>query len=233
MPVTLEVPKGRFKDCTLLTGFHGVGETGYIAVSFLVHALNAKRIGFIRVSRPPAFVTTNRKGLITPYEIYRDRNLVLVKLEFPPHKSEECDMPRAVAQWAIQEKFKDALLVGGLDIGFKNGKHDLRLAPTKACIRKAKTLDAPHLEPGLYVYGPLAIMLTEFEMREFPAMAILPYADSSRSDPGAAAIAVKNIAQFCHLKVDVSELESYAGVLEADMGKRVKITAKSLQGIYV
>jgi uncharacterized protein len=233
VPVTLEVPKGRFKDCTLLTGFHGVGETGYIAVSFLVHALNAKRVGFIRATRPPAFVTTSKKGLVTPYEIYRDKNLVMVKLEFPPHKNDESEVPRVIAQWAIQEKFRDALLVGGLDVGFKNGKHDLRIATTKACARSVKKLGVPHLEQGLYVYGPLAVMLTEFEMKGFPAVAILPYADSSRSDPGAAATAIKSISQLCNLNVNVSELENYARVLEADMDQRVKITKNSLQGMYV
>jgi len=231
--VTLEVPKGRFKDCTLVTGFHGVGETGYIAVSFLVHALKAKRIGFIRASRPPAFVSTSRKGLITPYEIYRDRNLVLVKLEFPPHRSEESEMPRALAQWALKEKFQDALLVGGLDANFKNGNHDLRVAPTKACVRRAKKLGIPPLERGLYVYGPLAVMLTEFEMSSFPAMAILPYADSSRSDPRAAAIAIKNLATLCRLNIDVSELEDYARVLEVDMDQRVKISNRTHRGMYV
>ena len=89
------------------------------------------------------------------------------------------------------------------------------------------------LEQGLYVYGPLAIMLGEFEVGNFPAVAILPYADSSRSDPRAASIAVKTVAKLCKLNLNVSDLENYAKVIEADMDQRTKIASKSVQGLYV
>jgi len=233
MPVRFEAPRGKFKDCTLLAGFHGIGETGYIAVSYIVHALKARRVGFIRTANLPAFVTTTRNGLLTPFEIYRRGNLVMVKLEFPPHRNEEAEMARTMASWAVEEKLKEALLVGGLDVGFKNGRHESRIVPTRACMCKAKEFAIPLLEQGLYVYGPLAIMLSEFEASNFPAIAILPYAESSRSDPRAASIAVRAVAKACKLKIDVSDLENYAKVIEADLDQRTKIAKKSVQGMYV
>lgn len=233
MPVRFEAPKGEFKDCTLLAGYHGIGETGYITVSYMVHALKAKRVGFVRTSNPPAFVTTTRSGLLTPFEIYRKGNLVMVKLEFPPHRNEEAEMARTMACWAIEEKFKEALLVGGLDVGFKNGRHESRVVPTRAYLGKAKKFAIPLLEQGLYVYGPLAIMLGEFEANNFPAIAILPYADISQSDPRAALVAVRTVAKACKLKLDISDLENYAKVIEADLDQRTKIAKRSIQGIYV
>lgn len=233
MPVRFEAPRGKFKDCTLLAGFHGIGETGYITVSYMVHALKARRVGFIRTANPPAFVTTTRSGLLTPFEIYRKGNLVMVKLEFPPHRSEEAEMARTMACWAVDEKFKDALLVGGLDVGFKNGRHESRIVPTRAYWTKAKGFSIPLLEQGLYVYGPLAIMLGEFEANNFPAVAILPYADMSRSDPRAALVAVRTVSKTCKLKIDISDLENYAKVIEADLDQRTMIARKSVQGMYV
>jgi len=41
------------KGSTLITGFHGVGQTGYIATSYMIHALKAERIGFVEVANPP------------------------------------------------------------------------------------------------------------------------------------------------------------------------------------
>lgn len=233
MPVRFEAPKGKFKDCTLLAGFHGIGETGYITVSYIVHALRARRVGFIRTANPPAFVTTARNGLLTPFEIYRKGNLVMVKLEFPPHRSEEAEMARTMACWAIEERFREALLVGGLDVGFRNGRHESRIVPTRACWTRAKEFAIPLLEQGLYVYGPLAIMLGEFEANNFPAVAILPYADMSRSDPRAALVAVRTVAKACELKMDISDLENYAKVIEADLDQRTRIARKSVHGMYV
>ena len=118
-------------------------------------------------------------------------------------------------------------------MGFKNGRHESRIVPTRAYMRDAKKMDIPMLEQGLYVYGPLAVMLSEFEVNNFPGLAILPYADSSRSDPRAASIAVRTVADICKLDINVSDLENYAKVIEADLDQRTKIATKSVHGLYV
>jgi uncharacterized protein len=233
MPVRLEVKGKDFRNCTLITGFHGIGETGYIAVSYLVHALKSKRIGFIEVSRPPPFVTTYEHGIVTPFEIYRKNDIVLVKLEFSPHRSEESEFVKELAKWVVKKRFKDAILIGGLDESFKSGNSDMRIVPTKAYLPKAKYFDSPLLEPGLFVYGPLAIMLSEFEMRNFPAMAVLPYASPNRADPRAAAIAIKKISKVYMLNVDTSELEKDAEEIENEVNKRVKQAERSFGSMYM
>lgn len=233
MTIGFNISKVNLKNCTLLTGFHGVGETGYISISYLVTALNAKRIGFIEVDHPPPFINTAEKGIVTPFEIYKSKNLVLIKLEFSPHSSEEVEFSKSLANWAVKEKFKEAILIGGLDSNFKQGKDDLRIIPTTAYISKAKKLLAPILEPDLLVYGPLAIMLGEFEIHNFPAVGILPYASSLVADPGASAIAIRNLSKILNIKVNVEELEKDAKHIEAEIEKKLKRTQKSRQNMYV
>lgn len=233
MPVSMTVENRSFKNCTLVTGFHGIGETGYIAISYFVNASKAQRIGFINVAHPPPFVATSDAGLITPFELYKSRNLVFVKLEFSPHKSEESEFSKTLARWAISHRFKDAVLIGGLDSSFKSGKHEFRIVPTEAYLPKAKRFNAPKLEPGLFVFGPLAVMLSEFEINKFPAVAVLPYATLARVDPGAAAIAIKNICRTYRLKVDVKDLETDAKEIETELENRIKQTKQSLQGMYL
>jgi uncharacterized protein len=215
-----------------MTGFHGIGSTGYIAVSYLVHSLEAKRIGFVQVAHPPPFVSTSEEGLVTPFEVFRKRKLVFVKLEFAPHRTEEAEFARALAQWAINEKFKDAVLVGGLDSSLKSGKQSVRIVPTRAYLTQKNGFRYPTLEPGLFVYGQLAVMLSEFEMHNFPAIAILPYASATSADPSAAAVAVRTICKAYGIKVDVSDLENGAKEIEEEFEKRMKQTSKSLQSMY-
>jgi len=232
MPVHFRVSRRDLKNCTLITGFHGIGETGYIALSYLVHSLKAERIGFVEVNIPPPFIAATDKGIATPFEVYKKKNAVLVKLEFSPHRSEEAEFAKALASWAVDQKFSDAILIGGLDSNFEDNKHQLRVVPTQAYLQKCENFDAPTLEPELFVYGPLAVMLGEFEMRNFPALAILPYASAMRPDPRAAAVAIKTISKIHRLKVDVSELEKDAKEIEVEIEKRMKQTKKSLQGMY-
>ena len=215
-----------------MTGFHGIGSTGYIAISYLVHSLEAKRIGFVDVTHPPPFVSTSEEGLVTPFEVFRKDKLIFVKLEFAPHRTEEAEFAKTLAQWTISQKFKDAVLVGGLDSGLKSGKQNVRIVPTKAYLSRKNSFKYPTLEPGLFVYGQLAVMLNEFEMHEFPAIAILPYASATAADPSAAAVAVRTICKAYGIKVDVSDLEDGAKEIEEEFEKRMKQTSKSLQSMY-
>lgn len=223
--------KKNLKGSTLITGFHGVGQTGYIATSYMIHALKAERIGFIDVANPPPWVGTADGGLVTPFEIYAKRKTVLVKLEFSPHRSEEAEFAKVLANWAVDEKFKDAILVGGLDASFKQNKHDFCVVPTGAYLERAKIFKAPILEPGLLVYGPLAVMLSEFEIHEFPAVAVLPYAEPARADPAAAALAIRRIAKTYGFQVNVNELVKDARFIEREFDHKSRLT-KSLHKMY-
>src|SRR2546426_1833567 len=97
MPVRVLVDQKGLKGSTLITGFHGVGLTGYLATSYLIHALKAVRIGFIEVENPPPWVGTADGGLVTPFEVYKKGKTILVKLEFSPHKSEEAEFAKVLA----------------------------------------------------------------------------------------------------------------------------------------
>lgn len=232
MPVNLSVRTSNLRNCTLITGFHGVGETGYISVSFLVHALKSKRIGFVDVAHPPPFIATSEEGLVTPFEVYRAGRVVLVKLEFSPHRSEEAEFAKTLAHWAMDNKFRDAVLIGGLDGSLQSGSDGVRVVPTANYPLKRKKMKHPILEAGLFVYGPLAVMLGEFEKRGFPAIAVLPYASADHADPKAAATAIKAVEKAYGLKVDVKDLEYDAKDIEEEIDKRLQQTARSLRGMY-
>jgi uncharacterized protein len=230
--VNLQVRTKNLRNCTLITGFHGVGETGYISVSFLVHALKADRIGFVDVAHPPPFVATSDSGLVTPFEVYKAGKIVLVKLEFSPHRTEEAEFARTLARWVVDNGFRDAVLIGGLDASLKSGPDGMRIVPTQSYPLRSMKMKHPTLEVGLFVYGPLAVMLGEFEKRDFPAIAVLPYASANHADPKAAATAIKSIAKSYRLKVDVKDLEHDAKDIEEEIDKRLEQTARSLRGMY-
>ena len=232
MPVNLLVRTSNLRNCTLITGFHGVGETGYISVSYLVHTLKAERIGFVDVAHPPPFIATSDDGLVTPFEVYKAGKIILVKLEFSPHRSEEAEFAKTLAKWAMNSKFRDAVLIGGLDGTLQSGPDGVRIVPTRTYPLKSRKMKHPSLEEGLFVYGPLAVMLGEFEKRSFPAVAILPYASADHADPKAAATAIKSISKAYGLKVDVKDLEHDAKDIEEEIDKRLQQTARSLRGMY-
>lgn len=198
----------------------------------MIHALKADRIGFVDVSNPPPWVGTAEGGLVTPFEVYQKRKTVLVKLEFSPHRSEEAEFAKTLSNWAIEQKFKDAILIGGLDSAYKQSKEDFCIVPTGAYLQNAKKFNAPVLEPGLLVYGPLATMLNEFEIHDFPAIAVLPYAEPARADPAAAALAIRKISKVYNFNVEVTDLVKDARFIEREFDQKTRLTRKSLQRMY-
>src|SRR3989440_6635748 len=186
MPVRVLVDQKGLKGSTLITGFHGVGLTGYLATSYLIHALKAVRIGFIEVENPPPWVGTADGGLVTPFEVYKKGKTILVKLEFSPHKSEEAEFAKVLADWAIHQRFKDAVLIGGLDSSYKRSKDRYCIVPTGAYFDGVRNVTGEVLEPGLLVYGPLAVVLRGFGIHHFPAARVRALPHPRRGHPTAA-----------------------------------------------
>ena len=232
MPVRVLVDQKGLRGSTLITGFHGVGQTGYLATSYLIHALKAVRIGFVEVENPPPWIGTADGGLVTPFEVYKHGKTVLVKLEFSPHKTEEAEFAKVLADWAIDRHFKDAVLIGGLDSSYKRTKDKYCVVPTGAYQDGFQRMRGEVLEPGLLVYGPLAVMLGEFEVHNFPAVAVLPFADPQRTDPGAAALAIRRISKAYGFRVRVEELVRDAKFVERDYDRKNRLTRGSLQHMY-
>lgn len=224
----------RFDDSVFVAGFHGFGGTGYIAVSYLVNSLSAKRIGFVQTQIMPPFTFMDGRRLITPFELYRKGRLVFLKTEFSPHREEEIAFGESVATWVMESRFKEAVLLGGLDASLRGeGDDSARVIATRAFLKKGRRLNVRLLEPGLVVYGPIATMMVNFEISNFPAAAVLCYADVMKPDFKAAGQAIRMLCNMHGLQVDVSDLDIEAWSLEEEMERRLAQVEKVLNGMYV
>lgn len=205
-----------FEGCTLLNGWHGIGECGFISMSHLVEKLDAERIGYIITDNIPQFITIKNNKITFPFEIYRRNDIVIILPIFEPIKSEHLAFTKTVVQWSIDEKFKQAILIGGLDKRLQDDA-ELKAIYTKAFREKRTDVNIPFLDEGLYVTGPLAYMLMFYELNDFEAIALLPYAERSRPDPVAASIAVKEINKILNIEINVQELLDEAEKIEKDI----------------
>lgn len=211
--------KEEIENCYFVTGFHGVGLTGYITVNHLVKSLHARPIGYVETQYQPALISLAGERISFPFEIYRHNDIIILFPRLQPKRSEVREFTHEVVSWVTEKKFKEAILIGGLDNRFKHGDDDMRCVPTRPSLEETKTRNIPLLEEALFVTGPLALMLTYFEMKSFPAIALLPYSERGRPDPRAAALAVKQINAIFSLGVDVFELINDAKRIEEEVTK--------------
>ena len=75
-----KVPQGSI----FVTGFQGIGITGYIAVRHMISALKAEPIGFVLLDKMPPFVWMEGKRLATPIQLFKFDKYVFMLVEFTP-----------------------------------------------------------------------------------------------------------------------------------------------------
>ena len=193
---------------TFICGFHGIGEVGFLSTAHLTRALNADRVGFIKSDMLPLFVSMENEKLVLPFEIYSysEKNLVFLVPRFQPHQSEQWGFVDRLADWLVKSKFSEVLLLGGLDASFKEDDEEMRCVPTSAYEPHVKKWSIPILEEGLFVAGPLALLLAELEMKNTASIGVLAYATRGRPDPRAAATMLGKINDVYGLTADVDQL---------------------------
>ena len=214
------IGRGRIEAKALIAGFHGIGATGYWTVKFLIQELKAKKVCYIDSEFAPAVSSTVKNEISTPYELYGVDDLLLLKAEVPPLRENETRFFRELSQWTMGSGIGEVLLIGGLDESLRSDDSKYRMVLTDAMKagEHGRGLEAePILEEGRMIVGPVAVMLNAFQMRGFPAAAILSYSNTERIDPRAAAAAVEFIGRRCALDVTVEPLIKGAEDLEREL----------------
>ena len=222
----------RFDGCSLITGFHGIGATGYWTVKYLIQKLIAEKAVIFDSDLIAPISSTSQSRLVTPYEVFRKGSFAILKVEAPPYKDSEVEFFRAIGEWVTQSGFKEVALVGGLDSNLRYDDSTYRIAYTSSYkptgeLEKAKVLEDDHI-----IVGPVAILLNYFEARSFPAFAILAYASTERMDPRATATAVDVLSKYYGFEVDVSTLLRGAEIIESELQKAQAKTSKAGESIY-
>jgi len=193
---------------TFICGFHGLGEVGFLSTAHLTRTLEAERIGFIKSDMLPLFVSMENERLVLPFELYSydAKKMIFLVPRFQPHQSEQWGFIDKLARWVADNKFKETLLLGGLDASFKEDEEDMRCVPTTAYGELLNKWKVPLLEEGLFVAGPLALFLAELEMHGAPAIGLLTYATRGRPDPRSAATMLEKINEIYGVGANVEQL---------------------------
>jgi len=166
----------------------------------------------------PPFVASDpgaqkTKMLTLPMPRMESKKFILITPEFRLRENYE-HVCKEIALWAI-ENLREAILVGGLDAKVKYPKDNrVRIAYTSSFLEKFEKLPGKPLEKGIFIVGPLAILLTYFEVYDFPALTVLPYASRDTIDLRATAKAVRFIARLYGFKVSVRRLLKQASKIE-------------------
>jgi uncharacterized protein len=217
--ILLQEPEVKLKGKVLVSGFHSaLGETGYIVLRHLAGQDAARPIGCVMSPLVPPHVFIGGDRLLMPIELYEyGERFILLFTRLQPHRAEWVPFTEAIANWCVDKELKEAVLLGGLDMQFAEDDARYRSAFTSAYRETATKFELPILEEGRGIYGPLALLLANYEIRKFPAVALLPYAERGRPDPRAASIAIEVFNRLYDLDIKTEELMADAEAIEQEI----------------
>ena len=213
---------------SLITGFHGIGSTGFLALNHLINTLKPERIGVFETDYLSPISSINSGKIITPFEIYKKDNIAFLRVAVPPLQGNEIVFLRNVCEIILEKNFKELILLGGLDAQLKKDDSNFRYVKTSSYKLPKYLSDSTPLEDERIIIGPVAQMLNFMEVRNFPTLGLLPFATSIRLDPRAASEAVKILSNIFNLEVEVDTLVEQA--LELDKNDQPELVDNNKSG---
>lgn len=214
-----------------IAGWHGLGEIGYITVSHMIEDLKLKRIATIMSSGAPPFISVQNSQLRLPFEIYgkEEFDFAIFIPHLQPYRHVQIEFSEKMSEWILKQKnLSKAYFIGGVDARLKTSENDIQYIPTRAFLHSSelnsKFLEEVHsslLDPGLFVAGPLAIMLGYLDMSMFPAVGLLAYAQRERPDPLGAVSTIKKLNQILNIDVNTNKLVQNAQTIEEEIKRQL------------
>jgi len=194
--------RGRY----FVTGFHGIGWTGYIANRFLVGKVGGRKIGYLSFEGMRPVIRLWRKEISYPHDLFLVGGNVFLANEAPFPDENTMAITHDIVRWVGKSRFKAIIVVGGLTqaVRRKDDPPLMGVATSKAK-RLMKRYNIPWMLDDLNIVGPLAGLLLHAERMDLPALALLPFAEA-RPDRRAAAIAIDKLADMLGFKIDTREL---------------------------
>ncbi|AFZ70980.1 ATP-grasp superfamily enzyme [Caldisphaera lagunensis DSM 15908] len=230
--IILNVNEEIFKDNVIITGFPGFGRVGYTAPKYLSLALQMKKVGYIMTERMPSVILVEDDGVGLPFEIYQNNNVTVLMNRAIPEIIDQNAFSKSISDWIKNMGFKYVVLIGGLSREFMSENETYWYRWISNTYYNGPKLEAPMMEKGLGVVGPLALLYIYLERLKIPTVMVLPYSIIEGVDYDAAFVGVKAILKnLLNMETAVPELEQLATKQREEIDKIVKMIQAESQKV--
>jgi len=206
-----------------ITGFQGIGLVGYLSIRHLITDLKCERVGFIETPYEPPYSAHifSKDVLSTPGELYSSEKygITIFITHWSFFDKYMRELMQKLARWVYLNGYKMVILFGGLDSELRGPDTDNLRVVTTSSYKKLNypTGNAKEMDINYLVVGPLALLLNEFERLNYPAMAILPYANKWRADPLASINGLEFFSRVFNVPINTEKLREFAEAYEKEL----------------
>ena len=239
-----------FKNAIIFDGFPSVGLVSSIVSNYLVTLLRLEYVGFIDSPNFPAVTVIRDSIPMATARLYArgdvergDTQLAVFTSEFQPHSDITKPLGERMMKWAIDNRCKLIVSVGGLvidrEVSEKSGPpteaEEVAVYGIASTPNAQKYLDATDVEPFVegIITGTSGILLREGKKRGFDVVVLLTEARQNVADAKASVLLMAAIDQMVlKMNLNMEPLLKEAEALErelANLKRDADMKAKSQQ----
>ncbi len=209
----------------LVTGFHGIGFVGFIAIDYMLRKLEASKVGFYFDEELPAVSFFSSKKFEVPVEFYEVGKNLFLKVNIILERAAVNKLAAEVLE-GLKGSVRRVIILGGLAAKEEGRVYGVWNSFGGELAKKLKLRPYPR---DITIFGPMASFLSIAEMEKIPAVAVLATTTGAYPDPKAASVTIKKVAKFLGLKVPTRSLEKEAEAIKSrieDLQKKDELTER-------
>jgi uncharacterized protein len=230
---------------TLIEGFPGVGLVGPMALSYIIEKLGMEYYGYFESQAFPPLVSIHNSIPMHPVRIYTSQKYKLIAIfaEFAIPAEMTYIMSKKIAEFIKENKIKNIISIGGMpspnpvtaleDPDSDQQKEKETQAETVFAVISDPALASEMKKAGISIIsegvatGISALLMINATSEKLQDINLLIQVDQNVVDPKYAELAIKSINKLLDLKIDITELEKEAKIIEAKVREVIKKNKQS------
>ncbi|MEM0154471.1 MAG: PAC2 family protein [Methanothrix sp.] len=225
---------------TLLEGFPGVGLVGPMTLSYIIEKLGMDYYGYFESQAFPPLVSIHNSIPMHPVRIYSSQKYKLVAIfaEFAIPSEMIYVMSKKISDFVRENKIKEIISIGGMpsqsisselsETDSEKQKEDEAQSEKVFAVISNPDMASELKRAGINIIsegvatGISAMLMINATSEKINDTNLLVQVDQRIVDPKYAEIAIKSINKLLDLKIDITELDKEAKVIEAKIRDVIK-----------
>jgi len=199
-------PLDKYKYCLL--GVPDVGLVGSIALGYVIQQQHMNERGYIDSPGFPPVIVIHEGKPLTPFRLYRQKELAAIISEIPIEPSMLVETARAIVSWAKTKDVQLLIVVSGTAVLNRleiDEPEVYGVGSSEIMTQLLHDNNIPIFSEG-FIAGLHAMVMKESQREGVPCIILLAQSHLQYPDPGAAASLLRSLNVLIDLAVDTDDL---------------------------
>jgi len=222
--------KSHIQENTLLLGFPSNGLVGIFSISYLIHHLNMKQIGEIKVDNLPPTLFVEDGEILAPIRVYSKKDIFVIISDIPFNQNLAEEFALEVYKFCKKNTIKKILIISGMETANQQEKSPkiYGLATHSILDNLLYSNEIPKFLNGS-IFGTDASIISIFRKTKIPTLMLYAECHPFFPDPEASIGAIATLAKILKVSVNTTDIQNKIDKLRIQYRSLMEDTIRAAQ----